>query len=73
MGARDVERQRPNVFRMRILGAEVRPVSDGSATLKDAMNAAFREWASTSDDTHLAVGTAAGPIPSRRWCAVTKR
>jgi tryptophan synthase beta chain len=63
MGARDIERQRPNVFRMRLLGAEVRPVTSGSATLKDAMNEALRDWVTNVDDTFYLIGTAAGPHP----------
>ena len=63
MGAKDIERQKPNVFRMRILGAEVRPVEKGSATLKDAMNEALRDWVSNVNDTYYLIGTAAGPHP----------
>jgi tryptophan synthase beta chain len=63
MGARDIERQKPNVFRMRLLGAEVRPVTSGSATLKDAMNEALRDWVTNVDDTFYLIGTAAGPHP----------
>ena len=63
MGAVDMERQQPNVFRMRLLGAEVRPVTSGSATLKDAMNEALRDWVSTVDDTFYVIGTVAGPHP----------
>lgn len=63
MGAADVERQESNVFRMRMLGADVRAVDAGSGTLKDALNAALREWAACSNDTHMAIGTAAGPAP----------
>lgn len=63
MGAKDVERQAPNVFRMKLLGAEVRPVSAGSASLKDAMNDALRDWVSHVDDTYYLIGTAAGPHP----------
>ena len=63
MGARDIERQRPNVFRMRLLGAEVRAVQSGSATLKDAMNEALRDWVSNVDDTFYIIGTVAGPHP----------
>lgn len=63
MGAKDVERQSPNVFRMRLLGAEVRPVNSGTATLKDAMNEALRDWVSNPDDTFYIIGTAAGPHP----------
>ncbi|MGE0754385.1 MAG: tryptophan synthase subunit beta [Alphaproteobacteria bacterium] len=63
MGARDIERQAPNVFRMRLLGAEVRKVEAGSKTLKDAMNAALRDWVSNVEDTYYLIGTAAGPHP----------
>jgi tryptophan synthase beta chain len=63
MGARDIERQAPNVFRMKLLGAEVRPVVSGSKTLKDAMNEALRDWVSNVDDTFYIIGTAAGPHP----------
>ena len=63
MGAVDVERQKPNVFRMNLLGAEVRPVTSGSATLKDAMNEALRDWVTNVDDTFYLIGTVAGPHP----------
>lgn len=63
MGAKDVERQQPNVFRMKLMGAEVIPVTAGSGTLKDAVNEAMRDWASTYDDSHYLLGTAAGPHP----------
>jgi tryptophan synthase beta chain len=63
MGATDVERQSPNVFRMKLLGAEVRPVDAGTATLKDAMNEAMRDWVSNPEDTFYIIGTAAGPHP----------
>ena len=63
MGAVDVERQKPNVFRMRLLGAEVRPVTAGAATLKDAMNEAMRDWVTHVADTFYCIGTAAGPHP----------
>ena len=63
MGAVDVERQQPNVFRMKLLGAEVRPVTSGRATLKDAMNEAMRDWVSNVEDTYYILGTAAGPHP----------
>ncbi|HUC64715.1 MAG TPA: tryptophan synthase subunit beta [Stellaceae bacterium] len=63
MGAVDIERQKPNVFRMRLLGAEVRPVTSGSATLKDAMNEALRDWVANVEDTYYLIGTAAGPHP----------
>ena len=63
MGATDIERQAPNVYRMKMLGAEVRPVSTGAATLKDALNDAMRYWVAHLDDTHYIIGTAAGPHP----------
>ena len=63
MGERDIERQSPNVFRMRLLGAEVRPVSSGSKTLKDAMNEALRDWVANVEDTFYIIGTVAGPHP----------
>ena len=63
MGAKDIERQKPNVFRMRLLGAEVRPVTSGAATLKDAMNDALRDWVANVHDTFYIIGTAAGPHP----------
>ncbi len=63
MGATDVERQKPNVFRMKLLGAEVRPVTAGRGTLKDAMNEALRDWVANVDDTFYIIGTAAGPHP----------
>jgi tryptophan synthase beta chain len=63
MGARDIERQAPNVFRMRLLGAEVRAVTSGSRTLKDAMNEALRDWVTNVHDTFYIIGTAAGPHP----------
>jgi tryptophan synthase beta chain len=63
MGERDIERQKPNVFRMRLLGAEVRAVSSGSATLKDAMNEALRDWVSNVESTFYIIGTVAGPHP----------
>ena len=63
MGEVDVERQKPNVFRMKLLGAEVRPVSSGSRTLKDAMNEALRDWVTNVDTTFYCIGTVAGPHP----------
>lgn len=63
MGATDVERQKPNVFRMKLLGAEVIPVTSGAATLKDAMNEALRHWVANVEDTFYIIGTAAGPHP----------
>ena len=63
MGATDIKRQRPNVFRMKLLGAEVRPVTSGSGTLKDAMNDALRDWVANVHDTFYIIGTVAGPHP----------
>ena len=63
MGATDVERQAPNVFRMRLLGAEVVPVTSGKGTLKDAMNDALRDWVTNVRDTFYCIGTVAGPHP----------
>ncbi|MDC0422359.1 tryptophan synthase subunit beta [Hellea sp.] len=63
MGATDIVRQKPNVFRMRLLGAEVRSVKSGTATLKDAMNEALRDWVTNVDDTFYCIGTVAGPHP----------
>ena len=63
MGETDVERQKPNVFRMKLLGAEVVPVTSGSGTLKDAMNEALRDWVTNVEDTYYIIGTAAGPHP----------
>ncbi len=63
MGEVDIERQKPNVFRMRLLGAEVKPVTSGSRTLKDAMNEALRDWVTNVDSTYYLIGTVAGPHP----------
>ncbi len=63
MGATDVERQKPNVFRMKLLGAKVNPVTAGSGTLKDSMNEALRDWVSNVHNTFYIIGTAAGPHP----------
>ncbi|MFN4126685.1 tryptophan synthase subunit beta [Pannonibacter indicus] len=63
MGATDVERQKPNVFRMKLLGAEIVPVTAGAGTLKDAMNEALRDWVTNVDNTYYLIGTAAGPHP----------
>jgi len=63
MGATDIVRQKPNVFRMRLLGAEVRAVHSGTATLKDAMNEALRDWVTHVEDTFYCIGTVAGPHP----------
>jgi tryptophan synthase beta chain len=63
MGAVDVERQKPNVFRMKLLGAQVMPVTSGAGTLKDAMNEAMRDWVANVSDTYYLIGTVAGPHP----------
>ncbi len=63
MGAKDVERQSPNVFRMKLMGAEVIPVHSGSSTLKDACNEALRDWSASYESAHYLLGTAAGPHP----------
>ena len=63
MGSTDIERQSPNVFRMKLLGAEVIPVESGTATLKDAMNEALRDWVANVEDTFYIIGTVAGPHP----------
>jgi len=63
MGAEDIQRQSPNVYRMKLLGAEVVPVKSGSRTLKDALNEALRDWVSNVDDTFYIIGTVAGPHP----------
>ena len=63
MGATDVERQKPNVFRMKLLGAEVKPVTSGAGTLKDAMNEAMRDWVANVRETYYLIGTVAGPHP----------
>jgi tryptophan synthase beta chain len=63
MGATDVERQKPNVFRMKLLGAELVPVTAGNSTLKDAMNEALRDWVTNVETTYYLIGTAAGPHP----------
>ena len=63
MGATDIERQAPNVFKMKLLGADIKPVISGTATLKDAMNEALRDWVSNVTDTFYVIGTVAGPHP----------
>lgn len=63
MGAKDVERQQPNVYRMELMGAKVVPVDSGSGTLKDAVNEALRDWTATFHESHYLLGTAAGPHP----------
>lgn len=63
MGAKDIERQKPNVFRMKLLGAKILPVTSGSQSLKDAMNEAMRDWVTNVADTYYLIGTASGPHP----------
>ncbi|XGI83233.1 tryptophan synthase subunit beta [Halorutilales archaeon Cl-col2-1] len=63
MGAKDIERQKPNVFRMRLMGAEVNPVETGTGTLKDAINETLRDWATNVEDTHYVIGSIVGPHP----------
>ncbi len=63
MGATDIERQKPNVFRMKLLGADIQPVTSGAGTLKDAMNEALRDWVTNVENTFYIIGTAAGPHP----------
>ena len=63
MGSEDIKRQSLNVYRMKLLGAEVVPVHSGSKTLKDALNEAMRDWVTNVDDTHYIIGTVAGPHP----------
>ncbi|HND52620.1 MAG TPA: pyridoxal-phosphate dependent enzyme, partial [Pirellulaceae bacterium] len=66
MGEEDVRRQAPNVFSMKLLGAEVRPVTSGSRTLRDAINEAMRDWMSTVENTHYIIGSVVGPHPFPR-------
>ena len=63
MGSKDIKRQKPNVLKMKLLGADIVPVDSGSSTLKDAMNEALRDWVSNVEDTFYIIGTAAGPHP----------
>ncbi|MAH74307.1 MAG: pyridoxal-phosphate dependent enzyme, partial [Alphaproteobacteria bacterium TMED93] len=63
MGAKDIKRQKPNVLKMKLLGADIVPVNSGSSTLKDAMNEALRDWVSNVNNTFYIIGTAAGPHP----------
>jgi len=73
MGAVDVERQQPNVFRMKLLGAEVRAVESGTRTLKDAMNEALRDWVANVHDTFYIIARPLAPTPIRNWCAISSR
>ena len=63
-------RQAPNVFRMKLLGAEIVPVKSGSGTLKDAMNEALRDWVTNVEDTYYIIGTVAGPHPFLQWLEI---
>ncbi len=72
MGRTDVNRQRPNVYRMRMNGAEVNPVTAGSGTLKEAINETMRDWATTVETTHYVIGSVVGPIRSRRWFGTSR-
>ena len=67
MGSKDIERQKPNVFRMKLLGANIIPVESGSKSLKDAMNEALRDWIKNVRDTFYIIGSTAGPHPIQRW------
>ena len=73
MGEVDIDRQALNVFRMKLLGAEVRPVTSGSRTLKDAINEAIRDWVTNVADTYYLIGSVVGPHPYPRWCATSSR
>jgi len=72
-GEEDIKRQKLNVFRMRLMGAEVRPVSSGSRTLKDAINEAFRDWVSNIQNTHYLIGSVVGPHLIPRWCGTSRQ
>jgi len=72
MGEVDMERQRPNVERMRLLGAEVTPVRSGSRTLKDAINEAMRDWSASVRTTHYLLGSVLGPIPIPPWSGTSR-
>ena len=73
MGAEDMERQKPNVERMGLLGAEVRPVEFGTRTLKEATSEAIRDWITNVETTHYLIGSCVGPHPTRRSCATSRR
>ena len=73
MGRTDINRQRPNVFRMRIHDAEVNPVDVGSGTLKEAINETMRDWATNVEDTHYVIGASSAHTRSRRWSATSSR
>ena len=74
MGATDIERQKPNVFRMRLLGAELKPVTSGNGTLKDAMNEALRDWVTNVESTYLHHRHRRWPAPlSGDWSAISSR
>ena len=69
MGEKDIERQKPNVLKMQLLGAEVRSVSSGSKTLKDAINETLRDWSSSYETTHYCLGSVLGPHLIPQWSA----
>jgi len=73
MGTVDMARQRPNVFRMNLLGAKVNPVESGNKTLKDAVNEALRDWTMSCPYTHYVFGSALGPHPFPPSCAISNR
>ena len=72
MGSEDVRRQASNVYRMKLLGATVVPVTSGSRTLKDALNEAMRDWVTNIENTFYIIGTVAGPDPIRAWCGTSR-
>ena len=72
MGTVDMARQQPNVFRMQLLGAEVRAVESGSKTLKDAINEAMRDWVTNVRNTHYLLGRRLARIRIRPWCAISR-
>ena len=73
MGETDIERQKPNVFRMKLLGAEVLPVTTGPRTLKDAMNEALRDWVANVETPSTSSARSPARTPIRRWCATSSR
>ena len=72
MGSEDVRRQASNVYRMKLLGATVVPVTSGSRTLKDALNEAMRDWVTNIENTFYIIGTVAGRTPIRAWCGTSR-
>ena len=73
MGATDIKRQSANVTRMRMLGAEIVPVTSGTGTLKDAMNDALRDWVANVGNTYYLIGTVAGPHPYHQWSVIFRQ